>query len=65
MPPHHRHRIPWGPVAVALLAVTLVGLAAIGLNLFGVGDRVENLARRIECSSSTRRPTGPSTRPCW
>ena len=48
MPPHRRRRIPWGPIAVVLLAVTLVGVAAVGLNLFGLGDRVENLARRIE-----------------
>ena len=43
-----RRRIPWGPIVVALLAITLAGVAAIGLNLLGVGDRAENLARRIE-----------------
>ena len=43
-----RRRIPWGPIVVVLLAITLAGVAAIGLNLFGVGDRAENLARRIE-----------------
>jgi hypothetical protein len=43
-----RRRIPWGPMAVVLLALTLAGIAAIGLNLFGVGDRAGNLARRIE-----------------
>jgi hypothetical protein len=45
---HRRRRIPWGPIVVVLLAVTLVAVAAIGLNLFGIGDRAENLARRIE-----------------
>jgi hypothetical protein len=43
-----RRRIPRGPIAVVLLALTLAGVAAIGLNLFGVGDRAGNLARRIE-----------------
>jgi hypothetical protein len=48
MQAQRRRRIPWGPVAVVLLALTLAGVAAIGLNLFGVGDRAGNLARRIE-----------------
>ena len=43
-----RRRIPWGPIVVALLAITLAGVAAIGLNLLGAGDRAESLARRIE-----------------
>ena len=61
---NRRRRVPWGPIAVVLLAVTLAGVAAIGLNLFGVGDRAETLPAGSS-SSSTRRQTGPSTRPSW
>ncbi len=43
-----RHRFPWRPVALVLLALVIAGIAAISLNLFGVGDKVESLARRIE-----------------
>jgi hypothetical protein len=43
-----RRRFPWRPVALVLLALVLAGVAATSLNLFGVGDKVENLARRIE-----------------
>jgi hypothetical protein len=43
-----RRRIPWGPIAVVLLALVLAGIAVVGLNLFGIGDRAENLAHRIE-----------------
>jgi len=35
-------------MVVVLLSLTLAGLATVGLNLFGIGDRAENLARRIE-----------------
>jgi hypothetical protein len=45
---HRRRRIPWGLIVVVLLAATLAGVAAVGLNVFGIGDRAENLARRIE-----------------
>ena len=43
-----RRRIPWGPIAATLLFLVLVGVTTVGFNLFGVGDRAANLARRIE-----------------
>lgn len=43
-----RRRIAWGPIVVAVLALVLVGVATVGLNLFGMGDRAANLVRRIE-----------------
>jgi hypothetical protein len=43
-----RRRAPWKALAAVLLALILLGLGAVWLNVLGVGDRVENLARRIE-----------------
>jgi hypothetical protein len=43
-----RRRFPWRGLTVALLALILVGVGAVWLNVLGVGDRVESLARRIE-----------------
>ena len=43
-----RHRSLAKAIAAVLLVLALVGLGAVWLNVLGVGDRVENLARRIE-----------------
>ncbi len=43
-----RRRVPWARVAVVLLAFAILGVVAIGTNAWGAGDKLVNVARRVE-----------------
>ncbi len=43
-----RQRVPWRPVAAALVAGVLLAALAVWSNVLGVGDRFTDVARRIE-----------------
>jgi hypothetical protein len=44
---HRRRRAPWGAIAIAVLALGILGAGAVWLNLFGVGTRFDNLVDKV------------------
>ena len=43
-----RRRVPWARVAIVMVVLAVLGVVAIWANVLGVGDRLANVARRVE-----------------